>query len=390
MAKQSTSAARSTTSKSAAKPAPRRRPELNIDLLRRLCETPGVPGREERVRDVINAEIQGLFDRVETDALGNLLCTRYPRPKNAKASTKPPVPPEGPDRPKRVMLLCHMDEIGFYVSSIDEQGFIWLNNAGGFDPRNLFSRRVLVVTKQGDFKGVMNPGGRPIHISSPEERTKVPQVKEFFVDLGRSADDVKKLVRIGDYVVMDEPLIEIGEKVVSKALDNRFACWLGIEAVRALADSGQGHRCEIVVSFTTQEEVGLRGAHTSSYAVRPDIGLGLDVTLACDTPGVPASEMVTKHGLGFGLHVKDSSFIADHTLVDEIEAVAKKRKIPYQRTILAAGGQDGAAAQQAAAGARAVGITCGTRYIHTVTEMIDKRDLAAARDVVAAYLAETK
>jgi endoglucanase len=286
------------------------------------------------------------------------------------------------------MLLCHMDEIGFYVSAIDDKGFVWINPAGGFDARNLFSRRVLVVTEKGDLKGVMNPGGRPIHISKPEERTKVPEPKEFFVDLGLSADKVKKQVQVGDYIVMDEPFLEIGDKCVSKALDNRVACWLGIEAVRELDRSGGAHACEIVVAFTTQEEVGLRGAKTASYAVKPHIGLGIDVTLACDTPGVPASEAVTEHGKGFALHIKDSSFISDYELTRQVEALAKKKKIPYQRSILAAGGQDGAAAQQAAAGARAVGITVGTRYIHTVTEMIDKRDLKAARDILAAYLGE--
>lgn len=350
----------------------------NIDLLKRLCETPGVPGREERVRALIESEIAGLFDSVETDAMGSLICTRNPRP--AKSSKKPA-------KPTRVMLLCHMDEIGFYITAIDKNGFLWMNPAGGFDTRNLFSRRVLVVSDNGDFKGVMNPGGRPIHISGPKDREKIPEVKEFYVDTGLPADKVKKTFKVGDYVVMDEPAIEIGTKVVSKALDNRVACWLGIEAVRAVAASKGGHSCEVVVAFTTQEEVGLRGAKTASHRVLPDVGLGLDVTLACDTPGVPDEESVTKQGQGFGLHIKDSSFISDYALTAQIEAIAKKNKIPYQRTILAAGGQDGAAAQQAAAGAKAVGIVVGTRYIHTVTEMIDKKDLYAARDILAAYIA---
>ena len=352
----------------------------NIELLKRLCETPGVPGREERVRALIESEVKGLFDSAETDAMGNLICRRGPRAGKKKAAAKS-------GKPTRVMLLCHMDEIGFYVSSIDKNGFLWVNPAGGFDARNLFSRRVLVVTEGGDLPAVMNPGGRPIHISSPKDREKVPEVKEFFIDTGFPADQVKKKVKIGDYVVMHEPAMEIGNKVVSKALDNRVACWLGIESVRKLDANGAGHHCEVVVAFTTQEEVGLRGARTASHAVAPDIGIGIDVTLACDTPGVPEEEAVTKHGAGFGLHIKDGSFISDHRLVSEFEAIARKARIPYQRTILAAGGQDGAAAQQAAAGARAVGIVVGTRYIHTVTEMIDKKDLFAARDVLAAYLA---
>ena len=363
------------------------RADLNIDLLARLCETPGVPGREERVRALIEREIEGLFDFVETDALGNLICRRESRARRAPGGRGRG---RGDGRPTRVMLLCHMDEIGFYVTAIDAKGFLWMNPAGGFDTRNLFSRRVTVVAADGDYNGVMNPGGRPVHISSPKDREKVPEVKEFYVDVGMPAERVKKTFKVGDYVVMNEPAIEVGDKFVSKALDNRVACWLGIESVRKLDAMGDDHACEVVVAFTTQEEVGLRGAKTASHRVQPDIGIGIDVTLACDTPGVPDEESVTKHGLGYGLHIKDSSFISDFRLVEEFERLSQKRRIPYQRTILAAGGQDGAAAQQAAAGARAIGITVGTRYIHTVTEMIDKRDLAAARDVLAAYLAEAR
>jgi len=351
---------------------------LDLALLTRLCETPGVPGREERVRALIEKEIKGLFDSVETDAMGSLICRRSPRGADGKKKTV--------KNPLKVMLLCHMDEIGFYVNHITDKGFIYLDPAGGFDARNLFSRRVLVCTEKGDIRGVMNPGGRPIHIASEEDKKKVPEVKEFMLDLGMSGEEAAKRVKVGDYVVMDEPAMQMGEKFVSKALDNRVACWLGIDAVRELDRLKVGHDCEIIVAFTTQEEVGLRGARTASYAVLPDIGIGIDVTLACDTPGVPDNERVTQHGKGFGLHIKDSSFIADHGLVRDVEAVAVKHKIPYQRCILARGGQDGAAAQQAAAGARAIGITVGTRYIHTVTEMIDLIDLRAARDILARYV----
>ncbi len=342
---------------------------MNTDLLRDLCETPGVPGHEERVRDLIMKQIDGLFDEVTVDPMGSLLCRR-------DADT--------PDAPK-IMLLCHMDEIGFLVSHISDKGFVYLQPVGGFDPRNLFSRRVLVCTDDGDFKGVMNPGGKPVHIASPEDRKKVPELGEFFVDLGMGAA-TKDVVKVGDYVVMDEPFLEMGDKFVSKALDNRIACWLGIEVMKALGDKGRG--AELHVVFTCQEEVGLRGARTSSFKVQPDIGIGIDTTLACDTPGIPEQFATTTQGNGFGLHVRDSSFIADKALVREIEDIAIKNEIPYQRTMLAAGGQDGAAAQQAAAGARAVGIVVGTRYIHTVTEMIHKTDLQAAKDILVAYLAD--
>ncbi|MEM0984028.1 MAG: M20/M25/M40 family metallo-hydrolase [Planctomycetota bacterium] len=363
--------------------------KFNLDLLRKLCETPGVPGREERVRDLIQKEIKGLFDAAEIDSMGTLICRRKPRTAakpGSKKTTKKKT--SAATDPKVVMLLCHMDEIGFYVQAIDDNGFVRIDPAGGFDPRNLFSRRVLVCTEKGDLPGVMNPAGRPVHISSAEERKKVPEVNEFFVDVGMPKEEVEKKVRVGDYIVMDEPLKEVGSKIVSKALDNRVACWLGIESVRKLEETKAPHACEIVVAFTVQEEVGLRGAKTSAFAVRPDVGIGIDVTLACDTPGVPSNEMVSKHGEGFALHVKDGSFISDYALVEQIEGIARKKKIKHQRSILARGGQDGAAAQQAAAGAKAVGITVGTRYIHTVTEMIDRNDLTAARDILSAYLAE--
>lgn len=338
---------------------------MDTDLLKRLCETPGVPGRENRVRDLIMAEIEGLVDEVTVDPMGSLMAKR-----------------NGPG--KRVMMLCHMDEIGFLVSHISEEGWIYVNPVGGFDNRNLFSRRVLVCTKDGDIKGVMNPGGKPVHIASPEDRKKIPEISEFFVDIGLGKAAADK-VQVGDYVVMDEPFLEMGDKVVSKALDNRIACWLGIEALRAAKESG--HECELHVVFTVQEEVGLRGARTATHAIQPEIGFGIDTTLSCDTPGVPKPQAVTEQGKGFGMHIKDGSFIADIALVEEIEALARSKDIPFQRTILAAGGQDGAAAQQAASGARAVGIVVGTRYIHTVTEMIDKGDLIAARDILGAWVA---
>ena len=343
---------------------------LDIDLLARLTATPGVAGREGRVRDLIAAEIEGLADETRIDPMGSLLTVKRGR---------------GGDDAERVLLLCHMDEIGFLVSHVTDKGFVHVDPVGGFDPRNLFSRRCLVCTDEGDLPGVMNASGKPVHTASPEERKKIPDPGQFIVDLGLGAA-AKDRVKVGDYVVLDGPLQRLGDRVMSKALDNRIACWLGIEVLRGLR--GVEHSCEVHVGFTVQEEVGLRGARTAAYAIKPDIGFGLDTTLACDTPGVPAHERVTVQGEGFGLHVKDSSFIADEALVREVEDVASRHAIPHQRTILARGGQDGAAAQQAAAGARAVGIVVGTRYVHTTAEMLHLADLAAARDVLLAWIGE--
>jgi tetrahedral aminopeptidase len=347
---------------------------MDIDLFRRLCETPGVAGREERVRALITKETKGLFDSCTTDAMGSYICVRKPTRKSKGA-------------PLRVMLAAHMDEIGFFVRHIDDAGCIWVNAAGGFDTRNLFASRVLVCTASGDFKGVMNPGGKPVHIASEAERTKVPGVEEFFIDLGRDAAEVKKLVEIGDFVVLDTPFLETPKKLVSKAIDNRLACFVAIEAIRMLATRKSGHACEIICAFTTQEEVGLRGAQTAAYATKADIGIGLDVTLACDTPGVPDNQRVTKQGDGVGIMIQDSSMISDYTLAAEFVSVAKKHRIPHQKCILPRGGQDGAAIQRAGIGARCVAIVTGTRYIHTTTEMVDKGDLKATIEVLGEWMA---
>ena len=349
---------------------------MDIELFRRLCETPGIPGREDRVRALIEKETKTLWDSSYTDAMGSFICTKSPSRKAAKGSRAP----------TRVMLAAHMDEIGFFVRHVDEQGYLWLNPAGGFDTRNLFASRVKVCTPKGDFEGVMNPGGKPIHISSDADRNKVPGVEEFFIDLGRDAAEVKKLVEIGDFVVLDQPFFHTPKKIISKAIDNRLACFVAIEAVRQIMKSKAGHACEIVCAFTTQEEVGLRGAQTAAYQVKADIGIGLDVTLACDTPGIPDSQRVTKHGLGAAVLIQDGSMIADAQIVADICAVAKKHRIAFQKSILPRGGQDGAAIQRAGAGARCAAICTGTRYIHTVTEMVDKGDLEATIDLLAAYL----
>jgi endoglucanase len=353
---------------------------VKTDLLRELCETPGVPGREERVRGLIQANIEGLFDEVRTDPMGSLICTRAPTAGGRRT-------------PKRVMIAAHMDEIGFYVRHVDDRGFVWVNPAGGFDMRNLFARRVRVCSRSGDHAGVMNPGSKPIHISTLQDRRKVPTAEDFFIDLGMEPNAVKRKIEVGDFVVLDEPFLEQPRKIVSKALDNRIACFITIEAIGKLARSRAAaakHACEIVAVFTVQEEVGLRGATAAANAVEADIGIGVDTTLAVDTPGVADNLRITKHGDGVGIMLQDSSMIADHKLVDDLCAVARKRKIPHQRCILPRGGQDAAAIQRAGVGARTAAIVCGTRYIHTVTESIDKRDLRAAIDLLAAWLPTVK
>ncbi|HIF01477.1 MAG TPA: M42 family peptidase [Planctomycetes bacterium] len=345
-----------------------------MDLLEKLTQTPSVPGREDRIRKVIEDHLRSseLFDEVRTDALGSLIACRRARPAQGAEVTSP----------RKVMLAAHMDQIGFLVRHIDDKGFLRINPVGGFDTRNLFARGVRVCTQDGDLAGVLNPGGRPIHIATDDEKKKVPIIGDFFIDLGLEVEQVTAKVQIGDMVVLDGPFREVGDYVVSQCLDNRVGCWAQIRAIENLGN----HSCDIYAAWTVQEEVGLRGAMPVAFGIDPDIGIACDTTLCCRTPGVPEEDRVTIPGDGVGLHVMDSSMIGDIGLIRDIEAVAAAHDIKCQRGILPRGGQDGAVIQRSRSGVRTVSFACPVKYIHTVAEMSHKADLASYPALLTAWL----
>ncbi len=342
---------------------------MNLDLLRELSDAPGVPGREERVRDIVVAQSKGLFDEITVDPMGSVLAT-----KRAKGAAK-----------GKVVLACHIDEIGFYVKHVDDRGFLKLVPVGGFDTRNLFARRVKVQSsKGGDLIGLMNPSGRPVHIAKEEDKKKIPEVGEFLVDLCLPADEVKAKVRIGDPVTLVQSFIRIGDVVTGKAMDNRVSSFVAIEAMRKVTDL----KYDLTVAHTVQEEVGLRGATAAGFAAHADVGLAIDVTLAVDLPGIPEDEAISKLGGGVALTVLDSASIASRSLLDEFERVAVVRSIPYQLSILPRGGTDAAALQKSRGGMRSFTISVPCRNVHTVTEACHTKDLQAAIDLLAAWLQE--
>ncbi|MEZ6131376.1 MAG: hypothetical protein R3C59_22100 [Planctomycetaceae bacterium] len=345
-----------------------------MELLQQLTQTPSVPGREDRIRAVIERYVteKNLFDEIRTDAMGSLIGVRKARPAPGRAV----------DKPKRVMLAAHMDQIGFLVRHIDDKGFLRVNPVGGFDTRNLFARTVRVCCSSGDLHGVMNPGGRPIHIATDEEKKKVPLIGDFFVDLGLKVDAVRERVRVGDMVVLDGPFQQIGDYVVSQCLDNRVGCWAQIRAIEKLTH----HSCDLFAAWTVQEEVGLRGAMPASFDIAPDIGVACDTTLCCGTPGVPDEERVSVAGDGVALHVMDSSMISDIRLIEELEGIAAKHNVKCQRAILPQGGQDGAVIQRSRSGVRTVAFACPVKYIHTVTEMSHQVDLQSYPALLTAWL----
>jgi len=341
-----------------------------MNLLKQLSETPGVSGREERVRALIEKELAGVVDELTVDAMGNLTAL--------KRSTKDGAP--------RAMIAAHMDEIGFYVRHIDDRGFVRVQKVGGFDPRNLFARQVTIHASKSDEEliGVMNPGGKPIHISTPEERKKVPDLDAFYVDLGLSGDDVRAKVRVGDMITLNQQFIDLGEVVTGKALDDRSGCWILIQTLKRLKDPV----FEVHAVFTVQEEVGLRGARTGAFGVEPDVGIALDTTLAVDTPDIAEHYRVTQLGKGVGLKVMDGSAISTRWLLDEFIDLAERHELPYQLEVLPLGGTDAGAIQQIRSGVPAITLSTPSRYVHSVTEMVAKSDLDAEVSLLTAFLQE--
>ena len=341
---------------------------LNLDRLLTLSNLNGVPGNEDAVRDYVLSQLSGLVDEVRVDALGNVIAFRAG---------------QGAEPREKVMISAHMDEIGFLVRFIDDKGYLRVQALGGFDTRNLFARNVTVQTRGGALPGILTPGGRPVHIASPDDRKKVPELKEFFVDLGLSAEEVRRQVRVGDMITLDQTARRVGDLVVGKAMDDRASVYMLLEVLGQLTGRPQH---DLYAVFSTQEEVGLRGAVTASYSVRPTIGIGLDVTLAVDTPGVPDDEAVTRIGEGIGIKVFDSSMISARWLVDAFCDLAEKEGVKYQLEVLAQGGTDGGAIQRSRGGVPSVTLSLPTRYIHSVVEAVHVQDLEAGVALLLAYL----
>jgi len=345
-----------------------------MKLLEQLTQIPGVPGREHRVRAFIEAYVtdRRLFDELRTDAMGSLIARRDPRPNGPR-----------PARPTRVMLAAHMDQIGFLVSHISEDGYLRAQPVGAVDARQLFSRRVIVCASSGgDLHGVINPAGKPIHTITEDDRKRVPEINEFYIDLSLPSEQVKARVRLGDMVVIEGGFAEVGDSVVASCLDDRIGCWALIRAIEKL----EHHDCEIHAAWTVQEELGSRGAQTAAYDIDPDIGLCCDTTVSCKLPGVQDEHRVTIPGDGVAIQVADSSTIADAALIEAIEGVAEGHGIRCQRSLMLGGGQDGAAIQRTRKGVRIAVFACPVKHLHSVNEMAHKDDLTSYPALVAACL----
>lgn len=324
---------------------------LNIPLLKEICETAGAPGFENRIREIVLREVDSLVDRVTVDNLGNV--TAFKKGKQSK----------------KVMIAAHMDEIGFIVTHIDDKGFLRFHTLGGFDPKTLTAQRVIVHGKK-DLVGVM--GSKPIHIMTADEKNKVPQIHDYFIDLGMNKKEVEKFISVGNPITRQRELIEMGNCVNCKSIDNRVSVFILIETLRKLKSVPY----DVYAVFTVQEEVGIRGAGVAAHQIEPDFGFGLDTTIAYDVPGAQPHEKVTSLGGGAGIKIMDSSTICDVRMVEFMKKTATKSKIKWQPEILQAGGTDTAGIQRMGkTGAISGAISIPTRHIHQVIEMADKNDI---------------
>lgn len=336
--------------------------DYDFELLKRLTEAGGVPGYEDRIREIVRDELASEVDELRGDGMGNVVGTVHGASDYA------------------AVVAGHMDEIGFMVRHVDDDGFLELDALGGWDPRVLRAQRVTVHTDDGDINGVI--GSPPPHTMDDEAREATVEVADVRVDLARPADAVADLVSVGDCVTMRQTTERMGEHVVGKALDDRVSVFALVEAARALESP------DVTVHFvaTVQEEVGLRGAEAVGVDLDADLGIALDTTVANDVPGFETAEHVTALGDGAGIKLKDGSVITNPKVTRRLRDLAASREIPHQLEVLPAGGTDTAGLQRAGGATPAGAISFPTRYLHTVVESINEHDLRAAIDLTVAFL----
>ncbi len=342
---------------------------IDISLLTRICEAPGASGSEKEIRKLVLAELKGLADEIRVDNMGNVIALK-----------------KGKSAAKKTMAAAHIDEIGFIVTYIDDKGFIRFNPVGGFDPKTLTSQRVIIHGRR-DIIGVM--GSKPVHLMTPEEKNKAVKITDYFIDTGMPQQEVVKIVAVGDFVTRHSALLELGDCVNAKSLDNRASVFVLIETLRELKKSKRKPAYDFYAVFTVQEEVGLRGAQASALQIQADFGFGLDTTIAYDVPGSTPQERCTALGEGAAIKLMDSSVICDYRMIEFMKSTATRHKIKWQPEILSGGGTDTASLQRMVAGGSIAGaVSIPTRHIHQTIESCHKQDLAACILLLAACVCE--
>lgn len=325
------------------------------ELIQKLTETYGPSGHEEQIREVIRAEVQTLADEIQVDTLGNLIAVK-----------------KGQGGGKKIMLSAHMDEIGVIISYVDEKGFLRVQPIGGLDLSTLAGGRIQFA--DGAI-GVLAPEKR-------DEYRKEPELAKLFVDIGATSPDEAK-DRLGQAAVFVRPFVDLGQRIVAKAFDDRIGCAVLIEVLRRLDETPH----EVYFVFSVQEEVGLRGARTGAYGLAPEVGIAVDITASADTPEAP--KMAMKLGGGPCIKVMDSGMLSHPGVKNLLIESAEANGIPYQLEVLARGSTDAAAIQLARGGVAAGCVSLACRYYHTPSEMLDIDDVENTVDLLVAVLRQT-
>lgn len=334
------------------------------DFLKRLLQTPSPSGFERPVQDVVRAYVGDFADEVTTDVHGNVIAC-----KNPGANV-------------RVMLAGHCDQIGLLVSQIDDNGFLYTQTIGGWDPQQLIGQRMTVWTKDGNIPAVI--ARKPIHLLSPEERKQVVKTEELWLDIGANdKDESRELVRIGDPVTLELGYQDLRNKLANApGMDNKTGLWVVIEALRR---AGQLNVALYAVS-TVQEEIGLRGATTSAFGIEPHVGIAVDVTHATDCPTIDRRQQ-GEIGLGKGPVIyrgPNMNLAVTERLID----VCDQKEIPYQLAAIGRATPNDTNTIQISRSGVATGlVSIPNRYMHSAVETISLDDLDRSADLLAEFAA---
>lgn len=335
-------------------------------MLKELTDAKGIPGNEREPREVMKKYIAPFSDEVTTDGLGSLIAKKV-----------------GKEGGPKIVVAGHLDEVGFMVTQIDDKGFLRFQTVGGWWSQVMLAQRVTVVTNKGDVTGVI--GSKPPHILSPEARKKPVEIKDMFIDIGASSREEAQEwgVKPGDMVVpyFEFTVMNNEKMLLAKAWDNRIGCAIAIDVLKQL--KGENHENIVYGVGNVQEEVGLRGAKTASYKIKPDIGFAVDVGIAGDTPGISEKEAMSKMGKGPQILLYDASMVSHKGLRDFVTGVADELNIPYQFDLVAGGGTDAGSIHLSHEGVPSLAISVATRYIHSHAAMLHRDDYDNAVKLIA-------
>lgn len=330
-------------------------------LLERLCNENGVSGNEDKIRAIILDEIKPFADEIKIDSMGNIIAFK-----------------KGKDSSKRVMLSAHMDEVGFIISGITDKGYLKFKTVGSIDTRVLISKKVRV----GDEKIPGIIGMKAIHLQSASESENVPSISDLTIDIGaKSKDEAKKKVNIGDYATFDSVYSDFGtDKIKAKAIDDRVGCYILVDALKKKT------KYDLYACFTTQEEVGLRGAMVAAFSVEPDIALVVESTTCADVYKSEEKDFVTTCGGGAAISFMDRASITDRKYFEWLINLAKDNNIPVQLKKTTMGGNDAGVIHKNKCGVKTATVSVPCRYLHSPVGVASKSDIEAAKKLVLLFL----